>query len=385
MRELCSSLDSTVATIDQLNGNAKGRNLTVPLMTLLEIESGMPAQIDSLRERCEECSTLIKGIIIHDQPDSDDLTDFGKIIPKAFFERNEIPWRGRVCTDVIQKFNSLVHIAANDLAKQVKRDFWGPDDPNDLKQSVIVQDIFNNMFAIKSIPVWAENREKYYHPRDRKGQLLRNRFTTEKVELALSRYIEASEKAASAVSEALMSLSEELSEKGHLRAVVQSAHTNLILSVTFHHAAAANRKGWELASCENVSVNSFKNLWPYWMDKSQAVTNSFDLDINNMFLLTAPNMSGKSTLMRSTAAAALLTGCGLCAPVDKGTKIKRFDRIFVRGASADVPSENKSAFGSEMGDVACMLRQCGSNSLIFVDELGRGTSDRAYLSCSVFH
>jgi hypothetical protein len=78
--------------------------------------------------------------------------------------------------------------------------------------------------------------------------------------------------------------------------------------------------------------------------------------------------------MRSTAAAALLIASGLCAPVGKGSFIRRFDSLFVRGASADVPTEDKSAFGSEMGDVACILRSCGNRSLVFVDEIGRGTS-----------
>ena len=116
------------------------------------------------------------------------------------------------------------------------------------------------------------------------------------------------------------------------------------------------------------------DVWPYWMDKSAAVSNSFDID--GMFLLTAPNMSGKSTLMRSTAAAALLANCGLCAPVGRNTFIRRFDSLFVRGASADVPTENKSAFGAEMGDIAALLRSCGQDSLVFVDELGRGTSPK---------
>jgi len=81
-------------------------------------------------------------------------------------------------------------------------------------------------------------------------------------------------------------------------------------------------------------------------------------------------------LMRSTAAAALLTACGLCAPVGPDSWIRRFDSVFVRGASSDVPSEGKSAFGAEMGDIAALLRSCGQRSLVFVDELGRGTSPR---------
>jgi hypothetical protein len=53
--------------------------------------------------------------------------------------------------------------------------------------------------------------------------------------------------------------------------------------------------------------------------------------------------------MRSAAAVALLISSGLSAPVEKGSTIRRFDSLFVRGASADVPTENKSAFGAEMG------------------------------------
>jgi DNA mismatch repair ATPase MutS len=110
------------------------------------------------------------------------------------------------------------------------------------------------------------------------------------------------------------------------------------------------------------------------MDRSESVSNSFELD--GMFLLTAPNMSGKSTLMRSTAAAAHMINAGLCAPVKPGSSVRRFDSIFLRGASADVPTEDKSAFGAEMGDVASLLRSSGRKSLVFVDEIGRGTSPK---------
>ena len=108
------------------------------------------------------------------------------------------------------------------------------------------------------------------------------------------------------------------------------------------------------------------------MERSNAVSNTFDL--STMIFLTAPNMSGKSTLMRSTAAAALLTICGLCAPLSSESKIPRFDTLFLRGASADVPTEDKSAFGAEMGDLSALFRCCGPNSIVFVDELARGTS-----------
>jgi DNA mismatch repair ATPase MutS len=87
--------------------------------------------------------------------------------------------------------------------------------------------------------------------------------------------------------------------------------------------------------------------------------------------------------MRATAAAALLPNRGLAAPLGSDSAIRRFDSLFVRGASADVPTENKSAFGAKMSDVPALLRSCGPNSLVFVDDLGRGTSPRDGTSIAV--
>ena len=56
--------------------------------------------------------------------------------------------------------------------------------------------------------------------------------------------------------------------------------------------------------------------------------------------------------------------------------IPRFDHLFLRTASYDVPSEGKSAFALEMDDVRVLLRDSTSRSLVFLDELGKGTSAR---------
>jgi DNA mismatch repair ATPase MutS len=79
------------------------------------------------------------------------------------------------------------------------------------------------------------------------------------------------------------------------------------------------------------------DLRPYWLG-SAAVANTFTLQ--GIFLLTAPNMSGKSTLMRSTMAAALLAGAGLHVPAAAAT-VPRYDAFFLRTASFDVPAEGK--------------------------------------------
>ncbi|CAM9748470.1 unnamed protein product, partial [Ectocarpus fasciculatus] len=112
---------------------------------------------------------------------------------------------------------------------------------------------------------------------------------------------------------------------------------------------------------------------PYWLSRDLAVSNVFDM--NGMFLLTAPNMAGKSTLMRSALATALLGNSGLFVPC-LSANIPRFDSFFLRTASYDVPSEGKSAFALEMEDVRIMLRDSTARSIVMVDELGKGTSAR---------
>jgi hypothetical protein len=391
--EILRSLHSTVQLLDQYNNSD---TVVSSLMILLQHESGLAADSASLRQRCVYAIEAIESVVspLHHVlstqrlVESEKITDFRNLIPKSFFERNEANWRGRVRE--ASAFNSYdrVRRTAAKLAEAVAADFWGvpvssflDDSGAPSRRSPIVQDIFNNLFALKDVPSFCgtSKRGDFAHPRDRFGKLIRNRYTTDSVQSALSEYVSACDQACQDVASLLTKLSETLYDEGHIPAVVQAAHTNLILSSAFHHSVQTNALGWNMAKAYEAALNEddagkFVDMWPYWIDQSEAISNSFQL--SGMWLLTAPNMSGKSTLMRSTAASALLTACGLCAPLGAGSRIRRFDHLFVRGASADVPSEQKSAFGAEMGDIAALLRCCGDKSLVFVDELGRGTSPR---------
>ncbi len=349
--ELLSAMDATIAFLDTLQHD-DDEDVISPLMTLLEYESGMSADPVSLRARCVEAIGVIEAVIspIHHvgktlDDANDDVSDFGDLIPQAFFERNEARWRGRVQSAAADESYSKVQKAANGLAKAVAVDFWGLDknaSMQDLLQearqlkSPIVQDIFNNIFCLKKLPSWDdantdEVQSKYFHPRDRNGKLLRDRYTSTNVQIALSEYVAACDQACLEVTSVLTKLSQTLCEMGHLPAIVQAAHANLILSTAANHAATPMLLGWNSAVTyepaeTTKSAGHLNDVWPYWMDQSEAVSNSFDMD--GIFLLTAPNMSGKSTLMRSTAAAALLVNCGLCAPLGQGSTIQRFDNIF---------------------------------------------------------
>eukprot|EP00536_Pseudo-nitzschia_multiseries_P003783 jgi/Psemu1/186574/e_gw1.59.102.1 len=377
--ELLQSLDTTKCFVEAL-------------LHMCEHESGLPAERESLLRRCRDAIDAIEAVVssafhveedygyasvIIDENDDSlrDVVSRDEFVPPEFFERNEKTWRGRVQPSVVADAYRRVRSASQQLARAVREDFIGGNESN---KALIKYNYFDNLISLQKKPIDGVTGDmEFVHPYDRFGKVLSNRWTTEKVKQAVSHYVSECENATNEVAFILSDLAQNLQDDGHIPAIVQSSHLNLILSTAFHHAVKATNSGWQLATAiedQPTSEARFVDVFPYWMHRSKAVTNTFDL--SSMILLTAPNMSGKSTLMRSTAAAALLTICGLCAPLSRESRISRFDTLFLRGASADVPTEDKSAFGAEMGDLAALFRCSGPRSFVFVDELGRGTSPR---------
>ncbi|MEO6145787.1 MAG: DNA mismatch repair protein MutS [Sulfuriferula sp.] len=92
-----------------------------------------------------------------------------------------------------------------------------------------------------------------------------------------------------------------------------------------------------------------------------------------MLLITGPNMGGKSTYMRQTALIALLACCGSLVPAESA-RIGPIDQIFTRIGSSDDLAGGRSTFMVEMTETAHILHNATDNSLVLLDEIGRGTS-----------
>lgn len=118
------------------------------------------------------------------------------------------------------------------------------------------------------------------------------------------------------------------------------------------------------------------------------ISNSISLSkTNRMLIITGPNMGGKSTYMRQIALIVIMACIGSFVPA-KYASIGPIDKIFTRIGSADDVSNGYSTFMMEMTEISNILHNATCNSLILIDELGRGTSNKDGLalawSCSKY-
>ena len=103
------------------------------------------------------------------------------------------------------------------------------------------------------------------------------------------------------------------------------------------------------------------------------VPNDADLPRGSVAVITGPNMSGKSTYMRSIALAVVLAQTGSFVPA-QAASIPVFDRLFTRVGASDDIAGGQSTFMREMSELTEILHDAGPDSLVLLDEVGRGTA-----------
>lgn len=171
-----------------------------------------------------------------------------------------------------------------------------------------------------------------------------------------------------------MLLNELRHDIGHLQ-MMSSAIAQIDLIANF--AFQARLKNWarpEYSPEIGIQIIAGRHPVVEALIKTPYTPNDAHLDFNHrMAIITGPNMGGKSTFMRQTAIISLLAYCGSFIPA-KSAKLGPIDRIFTRIGSADDLSSGKSTFMVEMTETSQILHHATNQSLVLMDEVGRGTS-----------
>ena len=161
----------------------------------------------------------------------------------------------------------------------------------------------------------------------------------------------------------------------HVETLAQIAAKVACIDVLQCFAEVSRSRSWtrpEMTEDHTLKVEGARH--PVLEVQAGFVPNDIHLDKRRQFLLiTGPNMGGKSTYLRTTALMSILAQAGCFVPAKKA-KIGLVDRVFTRVGASDDLKRGRSTFMMEMIEVAHILKRASSNSLILLDEIGRGTS-----------
>jgi DNA mismatch repair protein MutS len=147
-----------------------------------------------------------------------------------------------------------------------------------------------------------------------------------------------------------------------------------VLSCFAERAEALSLSRPEIADTPCIEIKGGRHLVVEQVIETPFIANDVSLDATQRLLVvTGPNMGGKSTFMRQTALIAILAHIGSYVPAEK-LRIGPIDRIFTRIGASDDLAGGRSTFMVEMTETATILHNASEQSLVLMDEIGRGTS-----------
>src|SRR5579862_3358441 len=160
--------------------------------------------------------------------------------------------------------------------------------------------------------------------------------------------------------------------------IVAAAAALAALDVAASHADCAAEAGWtrpEIAPGTEFEILGGRHptVEAALAGKGAFVANDCVLGEERIWLVTGPNMAGKSTFLRQNALIAILAQIGAFVPARRA-RIGVVDRLFSRVGAADDLARGRSTFMVEMVETAAILNQAGPKSFVILDEIGRGTA-----------
>lgn len=166
----------------------------------------------------------------------------------------------------------------------------------------------------------------------------------------------------------------------YIRPIQVNAHVIAQLDVLSSFAFVSARNDYSLPEIVEEAVLDIKSGRHPIIEQRLALGESFipndvylDQNEQQIIIITGPNMSGKSAILRQTALIVIMAQMGCYVPA-KAAKIGIVDKLFTRVGASDNQSTGESTFMVEMNETASILNNLSDRSLVLLDEIGRGTS-----------
>jgi len=160
--------------------------------------------------------------------------------------------------------------------------------------------------------------------------------------------------------------------------IAEAAAALAALDLAAAHAEGAAEAGWIRPEIDpeavfEISGGRHPTVEAALAGKGGFIANDCALGDDRIWLVTGPNMAGKSTFLRQNALIAILAQIGAFVPARRA-RIGVVDRLFSRVGAADDLARGRSTFMVEMVETAAILNQAGPRSFVILDEIGRGTA-----------
>ena len=203
------------------------------------------------------------------------------------------------------------------------------------------------------------------------------RYITEELKNMENQILGAEEKVIKLELEAFRQIREEIA--GNVKRMQKTAEAISSLDVLTSFAQVAEEMNYCKPTINKDGILNIKEgrhpVIEKMLSSGEFVSNDtyLDTDQNRLAIITGPNMAGKSTYMRQVALITLMAQVGSFVPATEAT-IGVVDKIFTRVGASDDLSMGQSTFMVEMMEVESILKEATKNSLVILDEIGRGTS-----------
>ena len=358
-------------------------------LTRLQFDRGGPRDLISIKTGCEKANEISKLISYHDF-----------IFPEK--ELNEISSNLTIDTSFIKELDLAISESPPLFARDgnfIKKGFSNELDEiklirdNSKEKILSLQAKYINQTGVQSLKIKFNNvlgyhlevrknhetklleQEEFIH---RQGTAQASRFTTAELVSIESKLTDARSKSLNIELEIYESLVKNCLQRSEKLLSIFQGLSSLDVAIGFAELAykwnysrpeISNERIFNVVSGRHPVIEQILNK-----EKDESfISNNCNLSDQKIWLITGPNMGGKSTFLRQNAIINIMAQMGSFVPAEKAT-IGISDRIFSRVGSGDDLSRGQSTFMVEMIETASILNHATEKSFVILDEIGRGTS-----------